>query len=89
MQSICYNEGHVPTLKVGSTLGIPSPPAVHYRNVVRKLTPRECLNFQGFPKNFNFPHDIPISQKYKQAGNAVTVNLIKKIAIILKKILNK
>ena len=50
---------------------------------IRKLTPRECLNFQGFPKSFKFPDDMPVSQRYKQAGNAVTVTLIKKIADII------
>ena len=52
---------------------------------IRKLTPRECLNFQGFPKSFKFPDDMPVSQRYKQAGNAVTVKLITKIAKIISK----
>ena len=52
---------------------------------IRKLTPRECLNFQGFPKSFNFPDDMPVSQRYKQVGNAVTVTLIAKIAKIIGK----
>jgi DNA (cytosine-5)-methyltransferase 1 len=52
---------------------------------IRKLTPRECLNFQGFPKSFRFPDDMPVSQRYKQVGNAVTVTLIAKIARILLK----
>ena len=50
---------------------------------IRKLTPRECLNFQGFPKSFKFPDDMPVSQRYKQVGNAVTVTLIAKIAKII------
>lgn len=49
---------------------------------IRKLTPRECWRLQGFPDwafdkaqagNSN-------SQLYKQAGNSVTVNVIKAIA---------
>ena len=54
---------------------------------IRKLTPRECLNFQGFPKNFEFPENVPNSQRYKQAGNSVTVTLIKRIAEVIKSIL--
>ena len=81
--------GECPTLTANMGTGGHNVPLIKDNLGIRKLTPRECLNFQGFPKNFNFPHDIPISQKYKQAGNAVTVNLIKKIAIILKRILNK
>ena len=81
--------GECPTLTANMGTGGHNVPLIKDNLGIRKLTPRECLNFQGFPKNFNFPHNMPISQKYKQAGNAVTVNLIKKIAIILKRILNK
>ena len=44
--------------------------------VVRRLTPLECERLQGFPDNWT---DIPgnsQSQRYKQMGNAVTVNTI-------------
>ena len=50
---------------------------------IRKLTPRECWRLQGFPDE---AHDavesagISDSQRYKQAGNAVTVNVIEAIA---------
>ena len=50
----------------------------------RKLTPRECFNFQGFPKSFKFPNDVPDSQLYKQSGNAVTVPLMKIIGSKIK-----
>lgn len=50
---------------------------------IRKLTPKECFNFQGF-KSFKFPKDVPNSQLYKQAGNSVTIPLIKKIAMNIK-----
>ena len=56
---------------------------VTHKGKIRKLTPRECLNFQGFPKSFRFPDDMPVSQRYKQVGNAVTVTLIAKIAKII------
>ena len=43
----------------------------------RKLTPRECANLQGFPKNFILnTSDI---QAYKQFGNSVPIPLVKKI----------
>ena len=80
--------GECPTLTANMGTGGHNVPLIKDNLGIRKLTPRECLNFQSFPKNFNFPYDMPISQRYKQAGNAVTVNLIKKIAIIIKKILN-
>jgi len=49
---------------------------------IRKLTPKECFRLQGwtddyFEKAQQFNSD---SQLYKQAGNGVTVNVIKTIA---------
>ena len=45
----------------------------------RKLTPRECFNLQGFPKSFKInKSNIPA---YKQAGNSVPINDVKKILI--------
>ena len=39
---------------------------------VRRLTPRECERLQGFPDDWTFGAD---SHRYKQMGNAVTVNV--------------
>ena len=50
---------------------------------IRKLTPLECWRLQGFPDE---AHDVVKSagisdgQRYKQAGNAVTVPVVKAIA---------
>nr|WP_245640060.1 DNA (cytosine-5-)-methyltransferase [Paenibacillus dakarensis] len=55
---------------------------------IRKLTPRECWRLQGFT---DAQHDtvmdagISDSQRYKQSGNAVTVNVIHAIGIPLAK----
>lgn len=46
----------------------------------RKLTLRECLDFQGFPKDFYFPNTITIMDAYKQIGNSVCVPVICRIA---------
>jgi len=53
---------------------------------IRKLTPRETANFQGFPKSFLFP-DIADSHLYNQFGNSVTVPLIKTLAKEMVKVL--
>lgn len=53
-------------------------------NTIRKLTPRECFNFQGFPNNFKLP-DIADCHLYKQAGNSVVVPVIRRIAENIKK----
>lgn len=54
---------------------------------IRKLTPRECWRLQGFP-DWAFDKAQEVNSKtqlYKQAGNSVTVNVIKAIAERLKK----
>lgn len=52
---------------------------------IRKLTLRECLDFQGFPNEFYFPNTITIDDAYKQIGNSVSVPVIYRIAIQIKK----
>lgn len=47
---------------------------------LRKLTLRECLDFQGFPNDFVFPNSITIDDAYKQIGNSVCVPIIERIA---------
>jgi DNA (cytosine-5)-methyltransferase 1 len=72
-QSICYSEGFSPTLKVGSGLSIPSPPAIHYGKVIRKMTPEEALRLQGFdPDQFRGMDTVSLSDIYRMAGNAVS-----------------
>ena len=73
-----------PTLTANMGTGGHNVPLILDDAGIRKLTPRECLNFQGFPKSYKFPDDVGQSQRYKQAGNAVTVNLVHKIALIIK-----
>ena len=68
-QSICFSKGYVPTIKIGSTLKIASPPAVFYGDTVRKLSSDEALQLQGFStEHFSGFTD---STKFKMAGNAV------------------
>lgn len=52
---------------------------------IRKLTPRECLNVQGFPDWFEFPENMADSHKYKQAGNSVSVPVINSFADMIRK----
>ena len=47
---------------------------------IRKLTLRECLDFQGFPKDFKFPKNITLSDAYKQIGNSVCIPVVKRIS---------
>ena len=69
-----------PTLTANMGTGGHNVPLVVTDDGFRKLTPRECFNFQGFPKTFKFPKDMANSHLYKQAGNAVTVDMITVLA---------
>lgn len=53
---------------------------------IRKLTPRECFRLQGWPDDYFERADFvnSDSQLYKQAGNGVTVNVIKAMALKMK-----
>lgn len=45
---------------------------------IRRLTPLECERLQGFPDGWS--QGISDTQRYKQLGNAVTVNVVYEIA---------
>jgi DNA (cytosine-5)-methyltransferase 1 len=73
--------GVCPTLTANMGTGGHNVPLIlDANNRIRKLTPRECLSFQGFPENFIIPENISNAQIYKQVGNAVTVTVIRRIA---------
>ena len=46
----------------------------------RKMTLRECLAMQGFPKDYYFPKTITMENAYMQIGNSVCVPVIRRIA---------
>ena len=54
-------------------------PLIKQGDKIRKLNPRECFNFQGYPKSFKLP-TMANSHLYKQAGNSVVVPVINRIA---------
>lgn len=57
-------------------------------NGIRHPTPRELLRLQGFPDNFKIV--VPYTQIRKQAGNSVSVPVIKAVASeMIKSINNK
>ncbi len=80
--------GLCPTLTANMGTGGHNVPLVLTRYGIRKLTPRECFNLMGFPKSFKLPTDLANSQLYKQAGNAVVVPVIKRIATQIMKAVN-
>ena len=73
--------GVCPTLTANMGMGGHNVPLIlDNKNEIRKLLPIECLMLQGFPKNFIIPEELCDSRVYKQAGNAVSVNVIKRVA---------
>lgn len=72
--------GVVPTLTANQGTGGHNVCLVMTDNGIRKMTPRECFNVQGFPKTFKLPIDMVDSRLYKQAGNSVCVSVVKRIA---------
>ena len=54
---------------------------------IRKLTPRECFNTQGYPDTFKLPQQSD-SRLYKQAGNSVVVPVINRIATCIREAIN-
>ncbi|MDA8753578.1 DNA (cytosine-5-)-methyltransferase [Candidatus Marinimicrobia bacterium] len=54
----------------------------------RKLTPEECFRFQGYG-DITLPKKVADGQLYKQAGNSVTVPIIKKLASLIKLSIDK
>lgn len=70
-----------PTLTANMGTGGHNVPLIKmHNNDIRKLTPRECFNLQGFPSDFVLPDQLSNTALYKQAGNSVTVTVIEKIA---------
>ena len=69
-----------PTLTANMGTGGHNVPLVRDSYGIRKLTPKECVRFQGFDKSFKFPEGMAISHCYKQSGNSVVVPVIRSIA---------
>jgi DNA (cytosine-5)-methyltransferase 1 len=75
-----------PTLTANMGTGGHNVPIILDAKGIRKLTPRECANFQGFPQDYKLPN-IADSQLYKQIGNSVSIPVVERIAKEIKKVL--
>jgi DNA (cytosine-5)-methyltransferase 1 len=83
-----------PTLTANMGTGGHNVPLVRNHNGVRKITPIEALKLQGFPIGNGYKLPVLLDGKpyadchlYKQAGNAVSVPVIKIIAEELLKVM--
>lgn len=72
--------GVVPTLTANQGEGGHNVCLIKTKHGIRKMTPHECFNTQGFPKDFKLPENMSDARLYKQAGNSVCVTVIERIA---------
>lgn len=75
-----------PTLTANMGMGGHNVPIIKDNFGIRRLTPKECFNFQGYLKSFKLPN-IANSKLYTQAGNSITLPLVTRIAKEVIKIL--
>lgn len=71
--------GVCPTLTANMGTGGHNVPLVIDSRGIRKLTPRECARFQGFPDSYKLPK-MSDSHLYKQFGNSVSIPVIEAVA---------
>ncbi len=76
-----------PTLTANMGTGGHNVPLIRDDFGIRKLTPEECLGFQGFTETFKFPAKMAMSHRYKQAGNSVAVPVVSRIALEMARLL--
>ena len=87
-QYVRENKSNVcPTLTANMGTGGHNVPLIKTEFGLRKLTPKECFGFQGFPDDFKLP-EIANSHLYKQAGNSVSMPVIQRIAENILKAIN-
>jgi len=68
-----------PTLTANMGTGGHNVPLIRDNFGIRKLTPKECFAFQGYPIDKFILPKIANSKLYMQAGNSVTTTLIERI----------
>lgn len=76
-----------PTLTANMGTGGHNVPIIKDDFGIRKLTPKECFAFQGYPTEKYILPNIPNSKLYMQAGNSVTVPLIQRVSTEILKVL--
>lgn len=76
-----------PTLTANMGTGGHNVPLIKDDFGIRKLTPKECFAFQGYPMDKYILPPIANSKLYMQAGNSVTAPLIERISKEIIKVL--
>lgn len=85
-----YTQNNTSTITANYSRGVHAMGETYINNLIkngiRRLTPGECERLQGFDDNYT--SIVSDTARYKLMGNAVTVPVVKEIAINLKKYLN-
>lgn len=88
-------DGNCPTLAARAREDGSGQPLLKGNYHIRRLTPIECERLQGFPDNHteygNYDGEVKKmsnTQRYKQCGNAVTVDVVQAIAEKIKPLFN-
>jgi DNA (cytosine-5)-methyltransferase 1 len=68
-----------PTLTCNMGTGGHNVPLLMDDKGIRKLTPRECFNLQGFPNDYILPN-LSSNKLYSLAGNSVSIDVVSLIA---------
>lgn len=76
-----------PTLTANMGTGGHNVPLIKDDFGIRKLTPKECFAFQGYPMDKYILPPIANSKLYMQAGNSVTTSLVERISNEIIKVL--
>lgn len=76
-----------PTLTANMGSGGHNVPLIKDSFGIRKLTPKECFAFQGYPMDKYILPQLANSKLYMQAGNSVTTSLIERISEEIVKVL--
>jgi DNA (cytosine-5)-methyltransferase 1 len=96
-KNAAHFEEKSPALTSAMGMGGGHTPIVDQPNYrIRRLTPIECERLQGFPDNHteygNYDGEVKKmsnTQRYKQCGNAVTVDIVALVAEAVKPLLNR
>jgi DNA (cytosine-5)-methyltransferase 1 len=79
--------GVCPTLTANMGRGGHNVPFILDGKRLRKLTERECLDLQGFPRHFKFPEGLTSAKKYEMIGNSVSPLISEVIAEEVKRLI--
>ena len=74
---VYHSDGVSPSLN--TMQGGNRQPFIYHQDKIRRLTPLECMRLMGFNDGFVIP--VSDTQKYKQAGNSIVVDVLESLLL--------